>query len=34
MFATGLLILTGTLISIYMALDFLRPVPNNNPFGL
>ncbi len=34
MFATGLAILIGTVISVYMSLDFLRPVPRNNPFGL
>lgn len=33
MFA-AMLMLVGTLISVYATLEFLRPVPRNNPFGL
>lgn len=29
-----LLMLVGTVISVYATLEFLRPVPRNNPFGL
>ncbi len=30
----GVLMLVGTLISVYLTLEFLRPVPRDNPFGL
>ncbi len=33
MFA-AMLMLVGTVISVYATLEFLRPVPRNNPFGL
>lgn len=33
MFAPAL-ILVGSLVSVWMSLDFLRPVRSDNPFGL
>ena len=30
----GILILVGTVISVVMTLDFVRPVRHTNPFGL
>ena len=32
MFVTNILMAVGTLISVYMSLDFIRPVRQTNPF--
>jgi hypothetical protein len=32
MFAAGVLILIGAMVSLYVSVDFLRPVPRTSPF--
>lgn len=32
MLATGILLTIGTVISLWMTLDFIRPVRSNNPY--